>query len=51
MKLIFQFYLPIGDNIQTWQSDPESFIEMEDENYFVSEFDLDSGYSLNFLAH
>jgi hypothetical protein len=51
LKLVFQFYLPLGDNIGTWQSDPESFIELEDENYFISEFDLDSACSINFLAH
>jgi hypothetical protein len=51
LKLVFQFYLPIGENIKTWQSDPESFIELEDENYFINEFDLDSACPINFLAH
>jgi len=41
----------MGENIESWQRDPESFIELEDENYFISEFDLDSACSLNFLAH
>lgn len=34
-----------------WRTDPESFIEFEDENYFINDFDLDSNCSLNFLAH
>jgi hypothetical protein len=52
LKLIFQHYLPLGEgNIRSWESDPESFIEMEDENCFVSEFDLDPACSVNFLAH
>jgi hypothetical protein len=51
LKLVFQMYLPIGENIATWRTDPESFIELEDENYFINEFDIDSGCSINFLAH
>jgi hypothetical protein len=51
LKMIFQFYLPIGENIQLWSTDPESFIELEDENYFINDFDLDSACSINFLAH
>ncbi len=27
LKLVFQFYLPMGENIQSWRTDPESFIE------------------------
>lgn len=41
----------MGENVQSWRSDPESFIEQEDENYFINDFDLDAGCSLNFLAH
>ena len=39
------------ENINSWQNDPESFIELEDENNFINEFDLDSACSINFLAH
>jgi len=45
-----------------WGSDPESFIEhgkslefillfVEDENFFVSEFDVDSEYPVTLLAY
>jgi hypothetical protein len=44
-------YLPMGENVQAWRTDPESFIELEDENYFINDFDLDSACSINFLAH
>ena len=37
-------------NIDMWQKDPEYFIEHEDENYFLLEYDLDSECSMNLLA-
>lgn len=33
-----------------WKDEPESFIENEDENYFISEYDLDSECSTSLLA-
>ena len=34
-----------------WQSEPETFIELENESYFITEFDLDSGTTINALAY
>jgi len=39
------------ENISLWGSDPETFIELEDESYFISEFDLDSATTINALAY
>lgn len=39
------------ENISLWQSEPETFIELEDESHFISEFDLDSATTINALAY
>jgi len=39
------------ENISLWRTDPETFIELEDESYFISEFDLDSATTTNTLAY
>ncbi len=51
IKLVYQYYLPLQDNAASWKNDPESFIELEDENYFISEFDLDAGCTVNLLGY
>lgn len=51
IKLIIQNYLPMRENISLWRSEPETFIELEDESYFISEFDLDSATTINALAY
>lgn len=51
VKLLFQSYLPMRENVQLWATDPESFIDVEDESYFISEYDLDAGCSMNLLAY
>lgn len=50
MKLVIQSYLPMQTHT-LWQKRPEQFIELEDENYFLSEYDLDAGCSLNLLSY
>lgn len=39
------------ENVQLWRNDPESFIDVEDESYFISEYDLDAGCATNLLAY
>lgn len=39
------------ENISLWRSEPETFIELEDESHFISEFDLDSATTINALAY
>ena len=49
--MVLQNYLSLGGSIQQWQSNPEYFIENEDENYFMSEYDLDAACSMNLLSY
>ena len=51
LRLIFENYLPMKENVGLWQNEPETFIEMESESYFISEFDLDSGCATNLIAY
>lgn len=48
---MLQNYLTLQNSISQWQSNPEYFIENEDENYFISEYDLDSACSTKLLAY
>lgn len=34
-----------------WRDEPEQFIEIEDDNYFIFEYDLDSECSTSLLAY
>eukprot|EP00826_Nyctotherus_ovalis_P006863 TRINITY_DN11675_c0_g1_i6.p1 TRINITY_DN11675_c0_g1~~TRINITY_DN11675_c0_g1_i6.p1 ORF type:complete len:378 (-),score=80.47 TRINITY_DN11675_c0_g1_i6:411-1544(-) len=47
--LIVSRYLPIK-SIDSWVSDPESFIEQEDDN-FIHEFESDKESSISYLAY
>lgn len=51
LKLIVQNYLPMRENVSLWHSEPDTFIELENESYFISEFDLDSATPINALAY
>lgn len=50
LKLVFQHYLPL-QSTNMWRDEPEQFIEIEDDNYFIFEYDLDSECSTSLLAY
>jgi hypothetical protein len=37
--------------LKVWKEEPEQFIELEDENCFISEYDLDSECSMTLLSY
>ncbi len=44
--MLFQKYLPLS-SLDQWQQEPESFIELEDDNYLMLEFDMDPDMTLS----
>jgi hypothetical protein len=47
--LIFQNYLPLT-SLNQWVEEPENFIESEDENYLMREYDMDSEMTISLLS-
>jgi len=42
-------YLPL-QNIQMWKEEPENFIEQEDDNYLMLEYDMDPEMTISLLS-
>ena len=49
IQLLFQKYLPL-QNVEQWKEEPESFIEQEDYNYLMLEYDMDAEMTLSLLS-
>ena len=50
LKLVVQNYLPLR-NVDLWKSDPENYIEHEDELYYMLEYDMDAECTMSLLAY
>ena len=46
---MFTNYLPL-QNVDQWGYEPEAFIEQEDDNYLMLEYDMDPEMSLSLLS-
>ena len=42
-------YLPLT-SLEQWKEEPEAFIEQEDDNYLMLEYDMDPEMSLSLLS-
>ena len=42
-------YLPLI-SLEQWQEEPEAFIEQEDDNYLMLEYDMEPEMSLSLLS-
>ena len=49
IQLLFQNYLPL-QTIDQWRYEPETFIENEDENYLMLEYDMDQEMTISLLS-
>ena len=49
IQLLTLNYLPLSD-VDMWRYEPESFIDQEDDNYLMLEYDMDAEMSLSLLS-
>jgi hypothetical protein len=49
IELLFQNFLPL-ESVDQWMQEPESFIENEDENYLMLEYDMDCEMTISLLS-
>ena len=49
IQLLFTNYLPL-QNVDQWRYEPESFIEQEDDNYLMLEYDMDPEMTVSLLS-
>ena len=49
IDLLFRNYLPL-QTVNNWTHEPETFIEQEDDNYLMLEYDMDPEMTLSLLS-
>ena len=50
IELLFRNYLPLKNVEETWIQEPETFIEQEDDNYLMLEYDMDPEMTVSLLS-
>lgn len=49
IQLLYMNYLPL-QNLDMWRDEPENFIEQEDDNYLMLEYDMEPEMSVSLLS-
>lgn len=49
IQLLFTNYLPL-QNLNQWCEEPENFIEQEDDNYLMLEYDMEPEMTVSLLS-